>query len=65
MHSSLSARFSHWKLFIQNCPNLNDTVARSESFTVGDSLFYLTPLSPTDLAPMKTHRQMRTCTGDS
>ena len=43
MHSSLSARFSHWKLFIQNCPNLNDTVARSESFTVGDSLFYLTP----------------------
>ena len=50
MHDNLSSRFLNWKLFIQNCSNLNDTVTRSESFTVEDSLFYLAPLSPIDLA---------------
>lgn len=50
MHDNLSARFLNWKLFIQNCSNLNDTVTRSESFTVEDSLFYLAPFSPIDLA---------------
>jgi perosamine synthetase len=49
MNNSLSDRFLNWKLFIQNCANLNDVVTRSELFEVGGDLFYLAPFSDLDL----------------
>jgi len=46
---TLAGRFSNWKLFLQNCEDLNDVVARGSFFEVESKVYSLVPFSGMDL----------------
>jgi len=46
---TLSDRYSSWKLFLQNCEDLNDVVTRGSFFEVENKLYSLVPFSGMDL----------------
>lgn len=46
---TLSSRFANWKLFLQNCEDINDVVSRGSFFEVESKLYSLVPFSGMDL----------------
>jgi hypothetical protein len=46
---TLSSRFANWKLFLQNCEDINDVVSRGSFFEVESTLYSLVPFSGMDL----------------
>jgi len=48
-NKTLADRFSDWKLFLQNCEDLNDVVTRGTFFEVESKLYSLVPFSGMDL----------------
>ena len=46
---TLSSRFANWKLFLQNCEDINDVVSRGSFFEVESKSYSLVPFSGMDL----------------